>query len=535
LGGRAIALAALMAGIIGAVTAEEAAKAAGTYMIRSVDFRIQGRTKDFVLMALIDPYQKILGSSYPDKESLDAFVSDRTRLLLSQRVLASVTPSYEATETPGGGHDVALHFATTDSWNIIGLPYAKYDSNDGLLLSLRGRDYDFLGSGQPLELNLNYQNSPSGVSSYGWQFDFTAPFRALGAVWDLSFVEDGQFWTDGTTSSIASASITYNLPGLGFPASATASQSYSYDANAPGPDLDSWYLDESASATAKIPISGSLGSWLGVELGPVSYVPSIELDYAWKPGTTLQYYGKGTAPSDLDTIVAQALQNCPEYYGRGGVLSTLSNGLALGRVDWAGNMREGLSVSLTSREAYNAQWKDLFGDVIVDAELFAQWNENLGFVARLYGMGRLSGNFPDDYLTMLGQYMRGIIDSRMQGVQVLVLNGNLPVKLFDFPTHALIKTRALDFELQAQPFLDLGLARPDYSSSFSSDWLWYSGGLELLVYPLGLRSFTIRASAGWDLKNVFATHSLTAMTPPTAEAPAGYSPYEIYLGLNLLF
>jgi hypothetical protein len=73
------------------------------------------------------------------------------------------------------------------------------------------------------------------------------------------------------------------------------------------------------------------------------------------------------------------------------------------------------------------------------------------------------------------------------------------------------------------------LARPDFSSSFSSDWLWYSGGLELLVYPLGLRSFTIRASAGWDLKNVLATRSLTAMTPD------GQSPYEIYLGLNLLF
>jgi hypothetical protein len=39
----------------------------------------------------------------------------------------------------------------------------------------------------------------------------------------------------------------------------------------------------------------------------------------------------------------------------------------------------------------------------------------------------------------------------------------------------------------------------------------------------------VRASVGWDLKNVLATHSLTATTPD------GYSPYEFYLGLTLLF
>ena len=231
----------------------------------------------------------------------------------------------------------------------------------------------------------------------------------------------------------------------------------------------------------------------------------------------------------MDTPAAQALQNFPEYYGRGGILATLSNGLAFGRIDWAGNMREGIKLSITSREAYNAQWNDLIGDIIVESELFAQWNRKVGVGARLYGIGRLSGNFPADYLTMLGQYMRGIMDIRMQGVQAVVLNGNVPVKLFDFPTHVFIKTRALDFELQAQPFLDAGLARPNTASGFSSDWLWYAGGLELLFYPEALRSFTVRLSGGWDLKNVISTRSLTSKTPD------GFSPYEIYLGLNLLF
>lgn len=504
----------------------------GPYVLRSVDFHVQGRTKDFVLMGLIDPYQNLVGSSFPDRASLEAFVADKVRILSSQRILASVTPSYEVKPAPDGGYDVALHFAVVDSWNAIALPYPKYDSNNGLLLSLRGRDYDFLGSAQQLELNLNYQRSPAGVNSYGTQLYFTVPFQAAGTVWDLGFAENGQVWTGGTASSITSASISYNVPRLGFPASVTATQSISYDAMAPEPDPDLWYLVESAAATATVPITGGLGSWRGVDLGPLTYVPALELDYAWRPGTTLSYYGNGTASSDFDTTVAQALQDSPQYYGRGGALTSVSNGLAFGRVDWVGNMREGLSLSLTARTAYNAQWDDLIGDLNFQAELFAQWSERLGIGARLLGLDRFSGHFSgtqNDSLTMLGQYMRGIIDDRMSGVQAAIVNLNLPLKLFDFPTHALIGTRVLDFECQAQPFLDLAVARPDYSSAYSNDWLWYSGGLELLFFPQGLRSFTVRLSAGWDLKNVLSTHSLTAMTPD------GSSPYEIYLGLDLLF
>jgi hypothetical protein len=210
-------------------------------------------------------------------------------------------------------------------------------------------------------------------------------------------------------------------------------------------------------------------------------------------------------------------------------LTTVSNGLALGRVDWAGNFREGLKVSFMNSEAYNAQWHDLMSDLEVEVQLFSQRDQSVGVTARLLGLGRLSGDFPHDRLTMLGQHLRGIIDSRASGVQAAFLNLGLGTKLFDFPTHAIIKTRALDFELQAQPFLDLAIVRPDYSSSFSQNWFWCSGGLELLVFPAHLRSFTLRASAGWDLKNALETRSLTA------KAAGNFSPYELFLGSSLLF
>ena len=51
---------------------------------------------------------------------------------------------------------VTLDVYTRDTWNLIALPYFKYDSNSGLLLALRGRDYNFFGTMQTLTLNLDY-------------------------------------------------------------------------------------------------------------------------------------------------------------------------------------------------------------------------------------------------------------------------------------------------------------------------------------------------------------------------------------------
>ena len=97
-------MALLLASVSGAAVAQ-------AYVIRSVDFQVKGRTKEFVLMAIIDPNREIPGSSFPDKVSLDVFVADRTRLLSSQRVLAAVTPSYEAIAAADGGWDVVVHNA----------------------------------------------------------------------------------------------------------------------------------------------------------------------------------------------------------------------------------------------------------------------------------------------------------------------------------------------------------------------------------------------------------------------------------------
>ncbi len=506
-------------------------------IIRNLEFRVTGRSLPFLMRKKIDPYGTIIGTRFADKAALETFIADKRQILLNERVLASVESSYEATTAPGGGQDVVLRFVTVDTWNLIALPYAKYDSNTGLLLSIRGRDYDFAGSMQELALDLDYKKSPSGRTSYTGALSFTLPFQSLGRDWAMGFHETGGFWTDGTVSTVTQASLSLELPGLGFPASLTATQGVSYNALAASSELakdpDSWYLSEGFGFGATIPVSGDIGSLGSFELGPVIWTPSATLSLNWKPGAELEYYGNamvtqpGSGPYGYGDTVPSIGNSIS--YGRGGLVATVASTLSLGRVDWEGNLRRGLAVSLGNVNSYNAQYRDLASDLSLSLSWYEEYGGRLGVASMLTLLNRFSSHPGADALSNLGWYLRGVIDDRLSGVQGVFINAELPVKIFDFPTHAIIGTRVLDFEFQASPFVDAAIVRPDFRSGFTKDWLQYAGGIEFMAFPAGLRSFIVRASAGWDLKNVLATHSLTASTPDRG------SPYEIFIGLGMKY
>ncbi|HET7839178.1 MAG TPA: hypothetical protein VFL04_05420 [Rectinemataceae bacterium] len=509
----------------------------GPWTIRKVDFQVTGRSLAFVMMKKIDPLGTMVGSSFPDRAALESFIADRRQVLMNERVLASVETGYDSKPSSSGGYDVDLRFTTVDTWNLIALPYAKYDSNTGLLLSLRGRDYDFAGSMQELALDLNYQKDPAGRVSYTGALSFSLPFQALGRDWAFGLQEAGGLWTDGTASTVTQASLSLDLPGLGFPADITLTQGFSYNALAGAPlpanDPDSWYLSEGLALRASIPLTGSMGSLDSVELGPLNYSPGIAVSLNWNPATRLSYYGSGTVteagngPYGVGDTVP-AIGNGISY-GRGGLVTTASNSLSLGRVDWRGNQRAGLSLMIANNTSYNAQYRDLASDLNLTAAWYGESRGRIGVAAMLTILNRFSNHPKADALANLGWYLRGVLDDRISGTKAGFVNLELPIKLFDFPTHSVIGTRTLDFELQIAPFADAAIVPSGYGSQPNADQFWYTGGREFLAFPAGLRSFIVRASAGWDLKSVIATRSLSAKTTD------GSSPYEIFAGLGLKY
>jgi len=472
------------------------------YIIRSVDFDVKGQTIPFVLRQKIEQDGVFVGREFPTKESLEAFIEEKRIVLANNRVLESVESSYTTTEEAEGIVGVSVVYTVVDTWNIMAFPIPEYSSDDGFELYIKAKDYNFLGSMESLTLNVSYVYDERGDQSFALYTAFDYPFKALGLEWSLGVTEDFEVWfAEGMAASTTSASLTLNIPDLGFPASVSLSQGFHYneDELTTG-ESDPLFLSNNLSFNASIPTDLTLGA-----LGPISYGFSAALEGNWWPGGTL------------------------EVDGRQGLSLTHSDSLSSGRIDWVGNTRTGQSVAVSSTQRIHMDSSSLTWDVSLTYQLFLPfWEGRAGLASRAVALLRpdtRAGNPIDS----VDDYLRGVRDGRVNCEAALIANIAAPVKLFDFPTHVFIKKDWLDFELQAQPFVDLALAVPDWSSLRpTEDWIWAAGGLELLVFPKRFRSIIVRTGAGWDLLSVLSTKSLTEPSPRD-----GSSPYEIYFTTGL--
>ena len=510
--------------ILTLLTAAFVAAQEAPFAIKSVDFQVKGRTLNFVLMQRLQVDGPLIGRSFADRQALDAYVADRRQILLNTRLFASVDAVCELSPDPSGGTAVKVAFAIVDTWNIVALPKPVISSNTGVDIYVKAKDYNFLGSMQTLTLSPEVKWDTHGNFSGAVSTSFTVPFHALGADWSLGVSESFQCWSDWETNqSISSLGLTYNVPGLSFPASITLSQGYNYNADVqyigyyePDPN----FLTDSVSGTFHLPIGLSMGA-----LGAVYYDPALSFSENWWPGVALS------------------------VWGRAGPSAYFSNMLSAGRIDWIGNQRQGVSAYLKSVSNYNFDTGDYIQDISLGSTGAWRDGERIGLVAQATALARPVGNFSgvfptyamvydgslleNDYLTGLGSYLRGIVDDRVNGVAGAFLEVSVPVKLFDFPTHLVIGKDWLDFELQAEPFVDAAAVLPQWGATYASEdwrqWLWASGGLEFLAYPVAMKNFIIRASLGWDLISILQNRSLTKTTWD------GASPYEYYFGTGLAY
>ncbi|WP_304222533.1 hypothetical protein, partial [Gracilinema caldarium] len=99
------------------------------YYIHTITFNIQGITQPFALRNAAGLKE---GEAFSSKNDLDNYIKDRTQLLLNNRVLEDAQLEYTLGEPDTDGRiPVYLAVRTTDTWNIIALPYFKYDSSKG--------------------------------------------------------------------------------------------------------------------------------------------------------------------------------------------------------------------------------------------------------------------------------------------------------------------------------------------------------------------------------------------------------------------
>ena len=469
---------------------------AETYKIKEVSYSLKGLTKASALSKKLDINTEYI---FESEEEFTAYINDLTQRLRNERIFdeADVVPSFYGADRKGLIL-VDLLIKTTDSFNILGVPYPKYDSNSGITMRLKIKDYNFLGTMEPMGFTLSYKGKRDNeeeplTHEFGAAINFTIPFtlfNKINSYWDNDFSFSYTIGDDSPEFSI-SEGFSFSIP-LGFTqAKLGFTQGIVNDLDYK-PYGDNLYFKENISLSfplevAKIPNFGS-----------VTWTPSISSTYYWDPDVFAGDLHYGISHRDLYS---------PIY--------SFSHSLTTGRIDWIGNFRTGFSTSIVQSYSYNTWTNHLSPSLSISTEFHRNFT-HLGFSSRQYIFINVDGSRSE-----MGGRIRGIRDSNLYTDTAIFFNFDMPIKLFQTDWCSLLNKmgitwnwpRTFDFEAQINPFIDIGTGnnreaslkyKTEGSSFFNMRDGWYGCGFEILGFPTKFHSIQGRLSLGVDAIQVAA-------------------------------
>ncbi len=473
------------------------AQDAAAFEITGIRYHIEGHTREWVLAKFLRDNDLYVGRTFASRDELDSVVANRTQLLVNQRMLASARIETAVEPRPGQAAAVTLDVHTKDSWNLIGLPYFKYDSNSGLLLALRGRDYNFFGTMQTLTLNLDYTYTEDQTNEWGAKSSFTLPFEMLGHDWSWDF--SGGFTYDiGTDPIDFSQTVNFGLDletTLGieiplWPDKWTLAYTQGYHVIREdqelvyvNPDGTTTVADDEYYHESKVSFGSTIRTgWYLPALEEVKYVPSVFVDVKYKAQGELSPNYRGFQPGFSHALVAE-------------------------RVDWIGNFRNGASASIANSFPYSLSTDRWIASLTADLSGYkaaSPW----GFSARV------SGFYTPESVntTNAAAPIRGVLDGRMEGNLGLYWNSDIALKVFTIPRFA---------EAQGGFFFDAAMVTDTNLSFDTESDIKYAVGVEGVGFPLFARAFYLRISFGFDITDFIKTFSTADLHKP-----------EIFIGLG---
>jgi hypothetical protein len=460
------------------------------YYIRKIDFDITGRTRPFALMDTIDLRE---GEKISGKTALETYIRRKTQLMRNERVLEEDKSriDYEIRE-PGedGLVPVDLMVYASDTWNIVALPYPEFDSNDGFSITLKARDYNFLGTMSPLRVDLGYvydNNKDQSAASLG--IDTDIPFKFLGLLWNFNFDNDFKYLQDDPFYYKNTTGLLLDLPWK--KTTVTVGFDQSYILNEKNSDEEhektgvvyfdkTWYMSSELYAKWEIPLGITVG-----DFGELTYKPGLTETIKYRPGGNIGEYRKGPT-------------------------TTFSHSFGFGQIDWIGNFRKGLDVSLSNSISYNN-----YNLVKGNETGWDDWSSNIGITAKghllpvsFFGVyGRLKFMWYINTETYsAGSELRGIPDKDLIAAKMLSLNLQFPLRILNFIPSTWFTSRLfkpIDLEIHFSPFIDLALLEGrdnDTKEKYTPGNLFSTAGFEIIAYSLSWRNLYLRGSIGWNLQ-----------------------------------
>ena len=454
------------------------------YVINSFDFDIKGRTKPFAIKRYIELKE---GEIINGTSALLKYISDKTQKMLNERVLEKAEINYTiGSKQADGTYPVDLLIKITDTWNIIALPQPEWDDNTGFELRIKARDYNFLGTMNPLRLDLGYLYDEYKRSSFFVDLESDIPFTAFGYNWNFIFnhyfsyrpqVEEPFYYQNvtGLSMELPFKRTTFTF---GFNEYVVLNQENANRYKEKyGEFQEGLYMASKLFTSWRIPT----GFWVG-DYGEVIYLPEVSMTFYHEfPEWDLADF-------------------------REGPITSFSHSLGFSRINWIGNFRKGYSLSLSNSYSYDffkmrEEEKALTLNYSISGKAFFIINDSFGISTFV----RFRQWFLHDpgYNDNAGDALRGILDKYVHANYMLSANFDFPIKILDFVPSQWFNTRKLryfDLEFHLSPIIDMALYNdPEKKIDFSFKNMLISGGMELIVFSKFMRSLYLRASVAWNI------------------------------------
>jgi len=467
------------------------------YVIAAFEFDIKGRTRP---SALIYKGEFKTGETLRGQASLDKYIRDKTQILTNQRVLkdnAVITCSV-GEQAEDGSYPVTLTISVEDSWNIIALPKPEYTTNTGFELTIKARDYNFLGTMNPLRVDLGYRHDENGHNSFQFEVYSVTPIRAAGLTWNLRF--DNLFWY---RPDVEQPFFYQNITGLSIelPFRTTTftfgfeeyfnfneENPYRYQEFYEKDFQDGLYMTSKMYASWKIPT-----------------------------GLMVSRYGELTYTPDISASFNHPLPDWELLPFRKGPFLGFGHSLGFEKVDWHSNYRDGFSVSINNSYSYDFyRLKNSEDPLSVSLTLHGA---GYFIISKFFGISsRLQYRHwfyhDPDYYETAGDNLRGIGDKAIHADYMLSLNMDFPLRVLLFTPSQWFNNRKLNFfdvELQVSPVIDLALYHtpdPETAISFHPKNIAAAGGVELIVFSDFMRNLYIRLGYTVNMREFAATGKL---------------------------
>ncbi len=488
------------------------------FVIADVEYQING----LILRPFLEEFLAIeKGRTFHSLDSLRDYIDSLTQLLISNRVFqekSTITMDILEGERP---RKVIIKVITYTSLTSLMVPLAKYNSTDGFSLVFRYKDFNFLGTLEPLSLTLDYYVESNQVEMATY---FNLPYYILGGRWSLDVAEEFLYTKSGGISPNGSLSLSAS-----YPFSALGLQWYA------APLISHLYERDYLRHTVRGGISAGFTFKAGLDWSVVTYAdfydeyvsshyPYIENGIVISssiPIVDLPWFGRVRFSPSLGLFDIYGLK--PRAFTDLGW--SFSGNLGFGRIDGIRNFRKGASFSI------GASYADHFLEtapidkydfgVNLNATLFTVFNPVIGFDLRLLGNWFVSGTYIDEITSYdWEEYIRGEKEVRY-GDLGIIANIQLPI---NFAQGYFFGSERFDAEVFLIPFVDMGYVRSSPTAPFlDKKDMVLSAGLEIAVFPEYARAFIYRLSAGYNIMKILNGED------PSLEG------IEIWLGLGLHF